>query len=170
MSTNVNSSPASCRNRVSLVATLVALAFFAFAFGDPAAAATCGEGLASWTSGSRLVHSITTSSSYANEIDEWDSDVVKIRHNIAGMLVLGAKGVAISGTLYVWNPATEEADVVGTMSLGGGSGNTFTTAVDVGDYCLEIADDESEGYYELNINFLDGCTLGTLSPTFCENQ
>lgn len=161
------------RNRFSLrlFAALLALALCAFTLPHPAAAATCAEGLESWTTGSLLVHSITSSSTYANEIDEWDSDVVKIRHNMPGVLVLGAKGAEIEGTLYVWNETTEEADLVGTATLGGSSGNSYTTSVDVGDYCLEISNyGSSAGEYELNINFLDGCTLGILSPTFCENQ
>ncbi len=132
-----------------------------------AAAATCADAFANWSSGSRLVHNITGTSTYGHEIDEWDSDPIKIRHNIAGVLVLGAKGVAILGTLYVWDEVNEEADVVGTMALGGGSGATYTTAVDVGDYCLEVSDDDSEGYFELNLNFLDGCTLGTLPSSYC---
>ncbi len=150
-------------------AALLAFGLLALGLPQTAAAATCADAFANWSSGSTLVHSITGSSNYASEIDEWDSDIVKIRHNIPGVLVLGAKGEAILGTLYVWDEVNEEADTVGTMALGGGSGATYTATVDIGDYCLEISDDDSEGYYELNINFLDGCTLGTLSPTYCNS-
>jgi hypothetical protein len=158
------------RNRFSLrlFAALLALALCAIVLPRSASAATCADAFASWSSSSYLIHSVTSSSTYANEIDEWDSDVVKVRHTIAGLLVLGAKGAAITGTLYVWNTGTEEADVIGTTTLAGGSGDIFTTEVEAGDYCFEITDyDSSAGEYVLNVNFLDGCTLGTLAPNAC---
>jgi len=157
------------RNRFSLrlFAALLVLGLCAFAPARPAYAENCVDAFANWSTGSRLVHNITSSSSYAHEIDEWDSDVVKIRHNMPGLLIFGAKGVAITGNLYFWNPGTEEIDQIDVeQELGGESGNVFTTSVEVGDYCFEIASEE-EGEYELNVNFLDGCTLGILSPLYC---
>lgn len=173
MSSNATTSSATRRNRFSLrlFAAFCAPVLFALASAVPASAETCASAFANWSTGSRLVHSITSSSSYAHEIDEWDSDVVKIRHNMPGVLIIGAKGVAIEGTLYVWDEANSEADLVGSEVLGGETGNTYTTVVEDGDYCFEITNyGESEGDYELNINFLDGCTLGTLAPTFCQQM
>lgn len=168
MSSNATTLSETRRNRFSLC--LFALALFTLASAVPASAETCATAFANWTTGSRLVHSITGSSSYAHEIDEWDSDVVKIRHNMPGLLIFGAKGVAIEGTLYVWDAVNEEADPVGDpQDLGGESGNVFTTEVEVGDYCFEISAEE-EGEYELNVNFLDGCTLGILAPSLCEQM
>ncbi len=159
------------RNRFSLrhFAALVAFALLTVTLARPASAETCATAFANWSTGSRLVHSVTSSSSYANEIDEWDSDVVKIRHNIAGLLIFGAKGVAVEGTLYVWDAVNEEADPVGTADqvYGGGSGHVFSTSVGVGDYCFEVSKYLTDGYFELNINFLDGCTLGTLPSNEC---
>lgn len=161
------------RNRFSLrlFAALLALALCAFVLPASASAATCADAFANWaTSGSRLSYDITSSSNFVDEIDEWDSDVVKIRHNVAGILVFGAKGAAIEGTLYVWDPIEEEEVLVGSETLAGGSGNTYTTAVEAGDYCFEITNhDSSEGEYVLNVNFLDGCTLG-LAPNACGGE
>lgn len=162
------------RNRFSvrLFAAFLAIALCAFVLPSSASAATCADAFANWTTGaSRLTYDITSSSSLVDEIDQWDSDPVKIRHNIPGLLVLGAKGAAIEGTLYVWDAVNEDADVVGTTVLAGGSGDIFTTEVEAGDYCFEISNsDESEGEYVLNINFLDGCTLGTLMPNACGGE
>jgi hypothetical protein len=169
MSSNATRLSETRRNRFSLrlFAALLALALCAFVLPRSASAENCVDAFANWSTGSHLVHSVTGSSTYAHEIDEWDSDVVKVRHNISGLLIIGAKGVAIKGDLYFWNPSTEEIDQIDVeQELGGGSGNVFTTEVEVGDYCFEIASEE-EGGYELNINFLDGCTLGILSPLYC---
>jgi len=173
MSSNTTHPSETRRNRFSLnlFAALLTLALFAFTAARPASAETCEGAFANWSSSSYLVHSVTSSSTSAQDIDEWDSDVVKIRHTIAGLLVLGAKGAAISGTLYVWNTGNNEADVVGTTTLAGGSGDIFTTEVEAGDYCFEITDyDSSVGEYVLNVNFLDGCTLGTLMPNACGGE
>ena len=173
MSSNAKGLSETRRNRfVSYsLATLFAFVLAALALPGAAAAATCEDAFASWTTGSRLVHAVPSSTVVAESIGEWDSDVVKIRHNLPGILLLGAKGEAVQGTLYIWDAVNEEADYVGSAVLGGESGNTYTTAVVEGDYCFEVTNyDESEGEYELNINFVDGCTLGTLSPTFCQQM
>lgn len=173
MSSNANGLSETRRNRFSFFnfATLCTFALAALLLPGAAAAATCADAFTNWTTGSRLVHSVPSSTVVGESIGEWDSDVVKIRHNIAGILLLGAKGEAIQGTLYVWDAVNEEVDLVGSEVLGGETGNTYTTEVEEGDYCIEVHNyDESEGEYELNINFVDGCTLGTLSPTFCEQM
>lgn len=165
--------PVSRRNRLSLrlFAALFALALFAFTGARPVSAETCANAFANWTTGSRLIHGVPSSTVISESIAEWDSDVVKIRHNIAGLLLLGVKGAEVEGTLYVWDALNEEADLVGSAVLGGETGNSYSTEVEEGDYCLEITNHvESEGEYELNINFVDGCTLGTLAPTFCEQM
>jgi hypothetical protein len=173
MSFNAISLSETRHNRFSLrlFAALLALALCTFVLPDSASAATCADAFANWaTTGSRLSHDITSSSTFVDDTDEWDSDVVKIRHNVAGILVFGAKGEAIEGTLYVWDAIEEEQDLVGSATLAGGSGNTYTTPVDEGDYCFEITNyDSSEGEYVLNVNFLDACTLG-LTPNACGGE
>ncbi len=171
MSSNAITLSETRRNRFSLrlFAALLALTLCTFMLPRSASAETCANAFANWSSSGYLVHSVTSSSTSGHDIDEWDSDVVKIRHNISGLLIFGAKGVAIKGNLYFWNTGNEEIEQVGEeQDLGGGSGNVFTTAVEVGDYCFEVSvPHETAGYYELNVNFLDGCTLGILSPLFC---
>ncbi|HEV7669185.1 MAG TPA: hypothetical protein VGS22_11705 [Thermoanaerobaculia bacterium] len=162
------------RNRFSLrlFAALLALALCTFVLPPAASAATCADAFANWaTSGSRLSYDITSSSNFVDQIDGWDSDILKVRHNVPGIVVIGAKGAAIEGSLYVWDPIEEEEVLVGSATLADGNGDFYTTAVDVGDYCFEISNhDSSEGEYVLNINFLDGCTLGTLMPNACGGE
>ncbi|HXU47261.1 MAG TPA: hypothetical protein VN783_17170 [Thermoanaerobaculia bacterium] len=163
------------RNSLStFAAPLSALALLAFAAPQSAqadCASTLYDALVNNATYSTLVEEATQTTVFEDAIDEADSDVVKVHHAIAGLIVFTAKGTAIDGTLYKWNPGLEQADEVATQMLGAGSGNNITEWVDTGDYCFEsLSHAASSGVYNLKIQFFDGCELGEEGEEFCTPQ
>jgi hypothetical protein len=93
---------------------------------------------------------------FESTIDEWDSDVLKIRLRRAGLLVIGSKEIEVEATLF--RQVNQSAQAVSTTSPLGPTTDKLSQWLDAGIYCLEIEADAA-GTFELELQFFDGCDL-----------
>ena len=114
--------------------------------------------------GSSTGYTALTSGSTATkekQIDEWSGDVIKIRTDKPGVLVVDAVGTGAQNALYT-GAASGTHPLVDSSRLGTGL-RELQTVIRAGDHCIQVAPPAgATGNYRVDAYFVDVCHLGDI--------
>jgi hypothetical protein len=111
-------------------------------------------------SGGGILLADATTTTTTQKVDEWEGDILKLRINRPGVLVLSGEGAGVQGSLYAADPASggarlEDGGAIGTAH------RPLTMVVQPGEHCVQVTPDAgAAGTLRLRTTFFDVCRLG----------
>jgi hypothetical protein len=152
-----NNKTTSVRN--SFLSIACAVFFLVFASIGASWAQDCQTELGSSTGYVTLASGDTTSKE--KKIDEWSGDVIKLRTNKPGVLVVEAVGTGAQNALYAGSSSGPHP-LLDSSRLGTGL-RELQAIVRAGDHCIQVVPPAgATGDYRVEASFVDICHLGDL--------
>jgi Bacterial pre-peptidase C-terminal domain len=100
-------------------------------------------------------------SNTTKRVDEWDSEVVKLRTSKPGVLTIAGTGYSSLNSLYA-DAASGPHPLVDSAQLGT-SQQTLQAVIAAGDHCITVAPPPgASGDFEVEATFIDVCHLGSV--------